>query len=1003
MEEVELGVLGPLELRVAGSLVDIRPGIPRTILICLLLRRGETVSSQRLIDVLWGEQLPVNPANALQAQVSYLRKRLAAHAATGPIVTRPGGYSLEIAPESIDAHRFEEVVLAVSRLDKREPAAVHAGLANLDDALGLWRGQALVDVSDHEFAIGEATRLEELRLVAIELRSDLALELGRHRELIGELTLLVGEYPFRERLRQQLMLSLYRSGRQTEALRAYAEARRIFVDELGIEPGIELRELERRILEQDPTLDPPAGEPWSPAPGRASPAPAALARPPHRTSTRLPAAVTSLIGRDVALERVAALLETNRLVTLTGPAGAGKTRLAIEAARRLSPATETWFVDLGEVVQPDQVATVVARALDVPTVPGDDTAGSVALALAHRKGLLLLDTCEHLLSAVAVLVGRVLREADDVRVLATSRRPLTAHGEVAWPVPPLALPPPDALEVDELIGYASIALFVERAMAVRSDFELTADNAEGVLAICTALDGLPLAIELAAARVDVLSPAAINERLQHRFDLLVDGGADTAPRHQTLRGAVQWSANLLDDATRTFFARLGVFAGSFDLEAAAEVGRVDGTEALELMRSLVRHSMVAVAQPDRYRLLDTLGAYALEILDELDADATRDRHATCFVHRAERAERGVQTADQARWLEQLRVDVPNHLAAIEWLVSTGNGADAARLAGALGWFWTLDGMLGEADRQLERVLGFDDLPPRERSKVLWSLALLASSLGQVGRAEGFARESVACGRQARDPVQRAYGLNALAVVQWAHGDLDGSEASRTEAISLFRENNDVWGLAVSQVLRARTAIDRDDPDTAKLVEEGLAAARVTGDRHLVGIALAQAARLALRTGDPPRAIGLATDSLDAAESIGYLEGMLAALHLLGLASLAAGLPHESRTHHLRALRLAVSIGHAAATCEAVEGLAHVALADGRTDDATELAAAVDRRRRELGLPRRTPEVELFAEFPHDPMPGPGDGLPGLSAASLDEIVDSLIATVHGSSPANTGA
>ena len=375
---------------------------------------------------------------------------------------------------------------------------------------------------------------------------------------------------------------------------------------------------------------------------------------------------------------------------------------------------------------------------------------AVAASLMGGSGLLVLDTCEHVVGAVAALVGRVLRVARDVRVLATSRRPLGITGEIAWPVPPLALAPPSAASLDDAAGYPAIELFVERATAVRPDFELTDANAADIAAICLAVDGLPLAIELAAARADVLAPQAIRARLMNRFELLVDGSSDVSARQQTLRAALDWSAELLDEDQRSFFARLGVAAGNFDLDAAAAITQTGIDRALDDLTSLVRQSMVAVVGDDRYRLLDTLRAYALERLDDLDADATRDRHADYHVNLAERAERGIQGPDQLDWLDRLRACVPDHRAALEWLVSTGDGFRAARLAGALGWFWTLDGMLAEACHRLDQVLAFDDLPasgarqsglePRPARRI-------------PGRTRGR-RRAGARGRRARSPFRR---------------------------------------------------------------------------------------------------------------------------------------------------------------------------------------------------------------------------------------------------------
>jgi predicted ATPase/DNA-binding SARP family transcriptional activator len=987
---VEFGLLGPLEVRSGDALVDIRRGLPRTILTMLLLRRGETVSTDLLADTLWGDAQPINPANALQTQISYLRKSLAIHATTRLILTRPGGYALDVERGAIDACRFEEAVLAASQHDLGDVASVRAGLESLDEAIALWRGPALADVEGEEFAIGEAARLEELRLVAFELRNGLGLALGRHQGLIADLLSLVGEHPFREKLHEQLMLALYRSGRQTEALRAFTNARNALVDELGIEPGSGLRELERRILDQDPSLMPNGQVLEQPV---AVASAATDADTTSASTSQLPSAVSTLVGRDVELGRLASLLQRSRLVTLTGPPGAGKTRLAIETARRASSDSAVWFVDLSDVIEPDSVVALIANALDVPTVPDADMVATVAAAMSKRHGLLVLDTCEHVVGAVAPLVGRILRESDRVGLLATSRRPLNVMGEIAWPVPPLALAPTDDRSVGELRQYGSVELFLERATAVRPDFELTDDNASDVASICMALDGLPLAIELAAARIDVLSPRAIHERLTHRFDLLIDGGRDTVPRQQTLRSAVEWSIGLLDESQRTFFARLGVFHGTFDLDSATSVAAVDEVQSLALMTSLIRQSMVAMVEHDRYRLLDTLGAYALEMLDELDADATRLRHAHCYVESAVRAEQGIRGRDQLAWLERLRADRANHRAALEWLVGIGDGVGAARLAGALGWFWTLDGMLEEADRQLERVLEFSDLPPVERSKILWSLALLESSLGRMDRAGKLAVESVQCARVSGDTIQTGFGLNALAVVQWATGDYESSAAIHAEAIALFTETNEAWGLAVASVLRTRTSIDQQRPDASDLAQESVAAARRTDDHHLIGIALQQLARITLQQGEPVDAVAHAMESLRNAEAIGYVEGIVGALHHAARALAADARSEDAHQLHLRALRLSSAIGHTAAQCEAIEGIAIANAVCGDLISAARLLSTADTERDRRRLPRRSDDEAEVATI-REALERIGTGDDGHSVhRSFDDVVVDLIGRI----------
>ena len=523
--------------------------------------------------------------------------------------------------------------------------------------------------------------------------------------------------------------------------------------------------------------------------------------------------------------------------------------------------------------------------MGIPTVPGEDAAVAIAASLAPRRGLLVLDTCEHVVAGAASLVGRVLREARDLVVLATSQRPLGVNGEIAWPVPPLALAPPGITSVTDALSYPAIALFVDRAAAVRSEFELTEANLSDVVAICLALDGLPLAIELAAARSDMLSPGAIRQRLEHRFDLLVDGARDLAPRQQTLRAAVDWSADLLDDQHRRFFARLAVFPATFDLDAAAAVAAEPGVDdPLRMLTDLVRQSMVAVPGPDRFRLLDTLRAYAAELLADADADATSHRHAQHYLELAERGEVGIRGPDQLHWLELLRAAVPQHRAALEWMLSTGDAEGAARLAGALGWFWVVDGLLADAHHHLGQIVDLPGLSDRVRARVSWTLALAAGSLGDLQRCRTLGAMAADLGRAIGDDAIIGYGLNAEAVALWGSGQLDESAALHERAVRHSEAAGDVWGVGVCTVLRARTAVDADDPAAAEMTRHAVEAARRTGDAHIIGIALEQCARVALNDGDPAGALALVEESLAGHEAISYSEGILASLHLLGRAS-----------------------------------------------------------------------------------------------------------------------
>jgi tetratricopeptide (TPR) repeat protein len=522
----------------------------------------------------------------------------------------------------------------------------------------------------------------------------------------------------------------------------------------------------------------------------------------------------------------------------------------------------------------------------------------------------------------------------------------------------LDLPPADAATAAEITSHAAVALFVERAAAVWPDLEVDDEVAVDIAAVCVALDGLPLAIELAAARTDVLSPAVIRSRLADRFGLLVDGGAAVAGRQQTLRGAIDWSFELLSADQRTFFARLGAFAGSFDLDAALSIAGGGLDAPLELLASLVKQSMVARTGHDRYRLLDTLRVYALDVLADLDADATRDRHAHFYVHLAEHGEMEIRGPNQLAWLDRFRNDLNNFRAALEWCLSTGDTTSAARLAGALAWFWTLDGMLTEAIDHLERLVEIDDVPPPTRAKCLWGYALLAASLGRLETARDAGYRAVSLARPC-DDAGAAYGLNAAAVAEWALGNHDRSLHAHREAIVLLDKLDDRWGLAVCHVLQARTLFDLGDGAASDVARRGVEHARRAGDRHVLGIGLTQIAHIAIAGNGAATAVSAASEALDMQERIGYTEGIVSALHVLGQAHRISGEIDVARHHHHRALGLASRIGHGAAMCEAVEDLARDE-ATQHPDLAATLLRAARAERARRGLPQRQRDAEELA-------------------------------------------
>ena len=593
---IEFRILGPVEAVAADATLRLGGPKQRALLALLLLRRNEVVPRERLVDAIWGEDPPDSAANSLQVYVHGLRRVL------GPerIERSGGGYRIHVEPGELDLERFETLV----RRSKEALAARPADAADdVREALSLWRGEQLSDLAGEPVA-AELNGLADTRLAAIELRNDAELALGRHEELVGDLAALVAEHPYRERLREQQILALYRSGRQKDALEAYRAAREAFVEELGVEPGPALQALERAVLRQDEALAPPRQRP--------------------RFGSRLPAPATPLVDRLIETTAVAALLRGEaRLVTLTGPGGTGKTRLALAVAEELAPTLRDGavFVDLAPLSDPELLVPTIADALGV----ADDT--PLAQELHDRSLLLVLDNLEQLLDGVAA-IGTLLAAAPRLRVLATSRAPLQLYGEHEYRVSPLDLPPADGT-FETLAANDAVRLFAARARAADASFVLDDRTIGVVAAICRRLDGLPLALELAAARTKLIPVDSILERVDESLDILSGGARDVPERQRALRATLDWSFDALAPTEQEVFRALGVFAGGFTDTLARTVA---GDPLPLVERSLVRRV------GDRLALLEPIRAYAVERLREAGAEEeARERHLNAFLEYAEDA------------------------------------------------------------------------------------------------------------------------------------------------------------------------------------------------------------------------------------------------------------------------------------------------------------------------------------------------------------------------------
>ncbi len=700
MAGVELAVrlLGQVELWRDGAAIPAGGPTQRAVLAILALRAGEPVAVESLSDGIWGEaEEPAGALKAMQVHIARLR-RVVAHDSTQPIETVSGGYRLDPDGLTIDAPVFERE-LAAGRQQLADGDA-HAAADTLAAALALWRGPALMDLRDFPFAAHVAVRYDELRIDAAEEAVAARLALGESRALVPELQALIAANPYRERLHAQLMTALYRAGQQAAALDAFTAARRRLVLDLGVEPGPELQRLQQQILAQDPVLSGPATAPPS----------APMQQPPvaSRARSRLPAAPV-LFGREALLDELDDMASSERLMTLTGTGGSGKTVLAIALAHRLADRFPNGaaFVDLAAVRRPDQVLPALAAALGV-SPQGRSLAEQLAEVLADQRRLVLLDNCEHVLGAVSDLAP--LADATAGQFIATSRATLGLKAEHVVPVPPLSLPDdPDCDLSDEP------AVHVFRRAATNAGAQLSPDDLPAVAAICRAVDGLPLAIELVAAQTRVEAPAELAATLHERLPALAATARDIPDRQRTMESAIAWSLDRLSQEERRAFSVLAVFAGGFDAHGAARILDRGRAATLGLLAALLDASLLIRQPPGagraRFRMLEPLRDVASATVDARELMRSRRRHADLMIAEAERLCPAASGCRRPEDFAQLRVEHPNLLAALDYLA--GADADACMsLIVDLDPYWYMAAHDREARRMAGELLATGSLSDR---------------------------------------------------------------------------------------------------------------------------------------------------------------------------------------------------------------------------------------------------------------------------------------------------
>jgi non-specific serine/threonine protein kinase len=727
----------------------------------------------------------------------------------------------------------------------------------------------------------------------------------------------------------------------------------------------------------------------------------------------IPAQLTSFVGREREIAAIRQALSTTRLLSLTGAGGSGKTRLALEVVMREATArgqSAAW-VELAPVRDAALVPTAILAALSVRDESDVSPLERLAAILGDRPFLLVLDNCEHLVDACAALADALLRRCAALRILVTSREALGVGGEMAWLVPPLSLP----RQGDALIEASeAVQLFVQRAQAVHPGFEISRENRDAVAQICRRLDGLPLALELAAARLRVLTPQQIALRLDDRFHLLKTGNRAALPRHQTLSAAIDWSHALLDDRERLLFARLAVFGGTFTLEAAEAVcagGAIALEEVLDLVSELVEKSLVEMVEAGdaaRYRLLETVREYATERLAERgELEERRLRHAEFFFALAAEAEPHLTTPRRPQWIARLEAELDNFRQTLAW-TRHGDPELHLRLVGMLHWFWFATGQWPEARQWLRSALTVPNAERRTRARaaVLFSAGSIATAQGRADSARAHLVEAEAIAQEVGDARLLAYVRNYLGVALTQIGD-QAAEAPTQLAYEWFRDANDLYGLRLNFLLQGAVHLSRGNLlQAVEATEEGVRVARVFGLGRELAISLQQLAMMVLRQGDTPRAIALLSESLEAIRRDPQLFFLARSLEMMASA-VATGAALDAARLCGAAESMRESIGakmwlidrdqHAPRIADAERAVGSKAFdaarAEGRTlnpDDATELALQVASRVGGASGPEpsmATGEYEVFRAPASVPAPTAAPALRVLSLGSLEVAID----------------
>ncbi|MGP3937772.1 BTAD domain-containing putative transcriptional regulator [Nonomuraea sp. KM88] len=1004
---MRFGVLGQVQVWTAGGEpVPVPETKVRALLADLLAHQKRLLSIDQLIDDLWGDELPANPTSALQLKVSRLRHALEQAEAGGGelVVSQPPGYLLK---GTSDADTFIELTSEAQGI--KDP---RARVAMLAEALDLWRGPAFADFADEGFARRAAHRLEEQRLAALEEQAEARLELGEHTLLAAELSDLVERHPVRERLRALQMRALYRAGRQSDALAGYAQLREHLAEELGLDPSPELVALHQAILEQDPALSPPS-----------------QTDSPARPWTNLPASLTGLVGRERAVDEVRSLMGNRRLVTLTGPGGVGKTRLALEiAGRSIGRYPDgVWLVELAghfrDATSPEvtmvahRVAAIIGVRDDMLSDRGPvSSCDLLAGALRTKRLLLILDNCEHIVDPVARLVEQLIRAGSELRFLATSREPLALTGETVWPVPPLTLPDPSTdLCPAVLAQNSAVQLFIERVTAAMPSFTLDAGNSPHVAQLCRRLDGIPLALELAATRTPAIGVRELVSRLDDRFRLLATGRRDAPERQQTLRALIDWSWDLLTEPERVVLRRLAIHAGGCTLTAAERTcsgAGIDHGNVVEILARLIDRSLIMMADTPngpRYRLLETVEGYCLQRLREAGEFGDVRRRFHCYyLSLAQSAEPHLRGHEQRKWLDCLDRETANLHSALDGMVRQGDAAGSLELVSALVWYWFLRGRLNHARDWLDRALTADgEAPTHLRATVrVWRECIELLTEGNVGH-EARVRAAEQAFEEIENPRERARAQWFLGHALYTSiSDLPTSADLVRRALATFSQIDDRWGTAAALSTATHHAMVHGD---LRAIEEyGDQSSQLfseLGDRwgqlQIVGPLAYHAEAL----GDYERATRLHSEGRRIAENLELWSDVSDRIMHLGRIALLRRDFAQSRDRHERARSVAIEHRYERGEYHYEVGLALIERREGQLELAEErLHRLLQRQQNAASVQGRAlllAELGFIAEQRGDGETALSRHLQGLVAARATDNLRAIALALEGLAGAHT--